>query len=29
MTLYVLAYFGEDLKRLGLCEAVRVICYGI
>jgi len=29
MTQYVLAYFGEDLKRLRLCEVVRVICYGI
>ena len=29
MTLYVLAYFREDLKRLGLREAVRATCYGI
>ena len=29
MTLYVLAYFEEDLERLGLYEAVRVTCYGI
>ena len=29
MTLYVLAYFEEDLKRLGLYEALRATCYGI
>ena len=29
MTLYVLSHFEEDLKRLGLYEAVRATCYGI
>ena len=28
-TLYVLAHFEEDLKRLGLHEAIRATCYGI
>jgi len=29
LTLYVLAHFEEDLKRLGIYEAVRATCYGI
>jgi len=29
LTLYVLAHFEEDLRRLGLYEAVRATCYGI
>jgi len=29
LTLYVLAHFEEDLKRLGLREAVRATYYGI
>ena len=29
LTQYILAYFGEDLERLGLREAVRTTCYGI
>ena len=29
MTLYGLAHFEEDLRRLGLYEAVRATCYGI
>jgi len=29
LTLYVLAYFEEDLERLGLHEAVRATCDGI
>ena len=29
MTLYVLAYFEEDLERLRLREAVRATCYSI
>ena len=29
MTLYILAYFGENLKRLGLREVVWAACYGI
>ena len=29
LTLNILAHFGEDLERLGLCEAVRATCYGI
>ena len=29
MTLYFLAHFEEDLRRLGLYEAVRATCYGI
>ena len=29
LTLYVLDYFGEDLMRVGLHEAVRATCYGI
>ena len=29
LTLYVLAYFEEDLRRLGLYEAVRATCYDI
>ena len=29
LTLYVLAYFEEDLERLGLREAVRTTYYGI
>ena len=29
LTLYVLAYFGEDLERLGLREAVRATYYDI
>ena len=27
--LYILEYFGEDLKRLGLHEVVRTTCYGM
>ena len=29
MILFVLKYFSNDLKRLGLYEAVRATCYGI
>jgi len=29
LTLYVLVHFDEDLRRLGLYEAVRATCYGI
>ena len=29
LTLYVLAHFEEDLRRLGLYETVRATCYGI
>ena len=29
LTLYILAYFGEDLERLELREAVKATCYGI
>ena len=29
LTQYILAYFREDLERLGLCEAVRATCYNI
>ena len=29
LILYVLAYFGEDLKRFGLREGVRATCYDI
>jgi len=29
LTLYILEQFNEDLKKLGLHEAVRVTCYGI
>jgi len=29
LILFVLAYFEEDLERLGLHEAIRAICYGI
>jgi len=29
LTQYILAYFGEDLERLGLHEAVRVTSYDI
>jgi len=29
LTLYILEYFNDDLKRLGLREAVRATCYGI
>ena len=29
LTLYVLKYFGEELMKIGLHEAVRATCYGI
>jgi len=29
LTLYILAYFGEDLERLGLRETIRSTCYDI
>ena len=29
LALYVLAYFGEDLERLGLREDIRATCYNI
>jgi len=29
LTQYILAYFGENLERLGLHEAVRATCYDI
>jgi len=29
LTMYILAYFGEDLERLRLREAIRTTCYSI
>ena len=29
LTVYILEHFSGDLKKLGLCEAVRATCYEI